>query len=105
MARVTFQRLTCEDVQERASDEPYLLYNGRPLAGPFGDVDEGESREINKVRDLSGEALVQLFEEDWPDADDFLSRIRIYESEAGQGQRSQPMHGHGAEYTLFYVVE
>jgi hypothetical protein len=75
MAQVTFQRLTCEDTQEFFSDEPYLLYNGQLLAGPFSDVDEGESREINKVRNLSGQARVQLFESDFPDDDDFLSRI------------------------------
>ncbi len=77
MAQVKFHRITCQDNQEFFSDEPYLLYNGERLAGPFGDVDEGESRNINRVRDLSGEALVELFESDFPDDDDFLASIKI----------------------------
>lgn len=105
MAQVTFQRLTCRRNQEFFSDEPYLNYNGERLAGPFGDVDEGESRQINRVRDLSGEALVELFESDSPDDDDFLASITIFESEAGEGQKARRMRGGGARYTLFYVVE
>jgi hypothetical protein len=104
MAQVNFQRIVCRDTQEWFSDEPYLLYNGLPLAGPFSGVDEGEKRNINKVRNLSGEATVELFESDSPDADDFLASITISESEAGQGQRARALNGDGARYTLFYVV-
>ena len=104
MALVTFQRITCRETQEWFSDEPYLLYNGLPLAGPFSDVDEGESRNINKLRTLSGQATVDLFESDSPDADDFLASIMISESEAGQGQQARELKGDGARYTLFYVV-
>lgn len=105
MAQVTFFRITCQDTQEVFSDEPYLLYNGRLLRGPFSDVDEGESREINRVRNISGQALVELFESDSPDADDFLADHRIFESEAGEGEKAAPMRSNGVSYTLFYVVE
>jgi hypothetical protein len=105
MALVTFHRITCRDTQEIFSDEPYLLYNGLPLAGPFNDVDEGESRDINVVRNLQGEALVELFESDFPDGDDFLASITILEDEAGQGLQIRAMKGDGARYTLYYEVE
>jgi hypothetical protein len=105
MAQVTFQRITCHDTQEEFSDEPYLLYNGERLTREFSDVDEGETRTINAVRELVGEAEVALFEADWPDGDDPLARITISESEAGQGQRVREMNGDRARYTLFYVVE
>lgn len=105
MALVTFQRITCHDTQETFSDEPYLLFNGERFTREFSDVDEGESRTINVVRELFGEAEVALFEGDSPDADDPLARITISESEAGQGQRFQQMNGDGARYTLFYFVE
>jgi hypothetical protein len=105
VARVTFQRITCRDTQETFSDEPYLHYNGQHLAGPFSDVDEGEGRNINLVRDLVGTGLVELFESDGPDADDFLAAFEIFEGEAGQGQKAGALKGDGARYTLFYFVE
>jgi hypothetical protein len=105
MAQVTFQRLTCHDTQEQFSDEPYLLYNGERLTREFSDVDEGETRTINVVRELNGQAQVALFEADWPDADDHIDSITISESEAGLGERQAPMTSRGTHYTLFYVVE
>jgi hypothetical protein len=109
MAQVTFQRITCHETQEEFSDEPYLLYNGERLTREFSDVDEGETRTINAVRDLDGEAEVALFEADsWPDNDDAMARFTISESEAGLGQRVREIGsgGHGnPRYSLFYVVE
>jgi hypothetical protein len=103
-ALVEFQNITCQATQEVFSDEPYLLYNGQLLMPEQSDVDEGESRTIAVFKLLEGEARVDLFESDSPDADDFLARITILESEVGQGQRFQEMKGDGAAYTLFYKV-
>jgi hypothetical protein len=102
-ANVFFNRITCRDTQEFFSDEPYLLFNGSRLAGPFSDVDEGESRDINQRRTFTGQALVELFESDSPDGDDFLASITIEEGE--QGPQIREMKGDGARYTLFYSVD
>jgi hypothetical protein len=105
MALVEFLRISCQNTQERLSDEPYLLYNGELLMSEKSDVDEGESRAIDVIKRFEGAARVELYEADGPfDGDDFLASVTILESEAGQGQRFQEMNGDGAAYTLFYQV-
>ena len=86
-ANVFFSKITCRDTQEFFSDEPYLLFDGSHLAGPFSDVDEGESRVINQRRSFTGQGLVELFESDSPDAVDFLASITILEEEGNKGRR------------------
>ena len=104
-ATVFFNRIACRDTQEFFSDEPYLLFNGSHLAGPFSDVDEGESRQINQRRTFTGQALVELFESDSPDGDDFLASITILEEEGEQGPQIREMKGDGARYILYYSVD
>jgi hypothetical protein len=106
-ALVEFQRITCQDQNDFASDEPYLLYNGQLLMPEQGDVDPGDSRTIDVIKTLEGEARVDLWDADgaFPfDDHDFLASVTISESEVGQGQKIQKMKGNGAAYTLFYRV-
>lgn len=107
MALVEFQRITCQNTNDSASDEPYLLYNGQLLMPEQGDVDPGDNRTINVFKLLEGEARVDLWDADGElplDNDDFLDSVTISESEVGQGQKIQEMKGNGAAYTLFYKV-
>jgi hypothetical protein len=101
---VRLVRLICQQTEDSTgADEPYLLYNGVSVFGP-GVLNDGQSAELGLVRPLSGEARVDLFDEDWPDADDYLGGITISAWELNQGLRSQDFTQDGAHYTLLYRV-
>jgi len=97
-------RLACQQTEDSTgADQAYLTYNGERVFGPR-DINDGQSVRLNIVRPLDGEAKVALFDEDWPDADDFLGSITISAAELNQGLRNQDFTRDGANYTLFYSV-
>jgi hypothetical protein len=97
-------RLACQQTEDSTgADEAYLTYNGERVFGPRS-INDGQSLNLGIVRPLSGQAQVALFDEDSPDADDFLGSITVSTSELNQGLRNQGFTGDGANYTLFYRV-
>jgi hypothetical protein len=97
-------RLACQRTEDSTgADEAYLTYNGETVFGPRS-INDGQSLTLGIVRPLSGQAQVALFDEDSPDADDFLGTINISASELDQGLRHQDFVGDDAHYTLFYRV-
>jgi hypothetical protein len=100
---VRLVRLACLTTEDSTgADEAYLNYNGQRVWSDS--INDGESREIGVFRPISGQATVDLFDEDSPDPDDFLGRITISVSELNGGLRSQDFTGDDAHYTLFYRV-
>jgi hypothetical protein len=102
-AEVRLVRLTCQRTEDTTgADEAKLTYNGETVFRTR--INDGQTRTIGIVRRVNGQARVNLFDEDSPDADDFLGSITISESELNQGSRSQDFFRDGANYTLFYRV-
>ena len=102
---VRLVRLECHNTEDSTgADEAYLNYNGNRVFG-IKKINDGQSRNIGVVKSLSGTATVSLYDEDWPDGDDFLGSIIIRADERGTGLRSQNFTRDGAFYTLFYRVD
>jgi hypothetical protein len=99
---VKFYFMSCERTEDEGADELYLICNGERIWN--GDLNVGQFADLQLTRPIRGQALVDLFDEDWPDSDDFLGRIVINESEAGQPQHSQTFTLDEAHYTLHYKV-
>lgn len=103
-SEVRLVRLACSVTEDSTgADEAYLNYNGERVFG-IRKINDGQTLEIGVVRRINGSAVVSLFDEDSPDADDFLGSITISEQELNQGLRSQNFTRDGAFYTLFYRV-
>lgn len=101
---VKLDRLVCLDTEDTfGSDEAFLRYNGELVFGPRK-IKEGQSRDINVTKPIDGVAVVQLFDDDSPDADDNLGTRQIRQNEVGTGQRSVRFDDDGANYLLFYRV-
>ncbi|SPE58051.1 hypothetical protein SNS2_3691 [Streptomyces netropsis] len=104
MATVFLLTLSCQTTEDSTgADEAYLNFNGSRIFGPTS-INDGESREIGVFRTFFGQATVDLFDEDSPDADDHLGGIIVRSSEAGLGQRVQAFTGDDAHYTILYEV-
>jgi hypothetical protein len=99
---VKLVRLTCESTEDEGEDELYLIHNGENVWS--GAMNVGQSRDLGIVRPIHGQSVVDLFDEDWPDSDDFLGRVVIPEGEVGQGEKTQVFPLDEAHYTLYYKV-
>jgi hypothetical protein len=100
---VRLVRLSCEETEDDGADEVYMNWNGERMLYTT-EMYVGDWVDLEEYRPVSGEAVVDLQESDWPDDDDFLGRIIIKESEADQGERNQAFRRDGAHYTLVYEV-
>lgn len=99
----SLQTLLCRRTEDNTgADECQLSYNGQRVF--TGSLNNGQSANLGVVKFLNQQARVDLFDADFPDADDDLGRIIINVNELGLGQRSQEFRGDGARYTLFYSV-
>jgi hypothetical protein len=95
-------RMTCQQTEDEGEDELYLLYGGGKVWE--GSMNVGWNATLNITRPIVGEAYIDLFDEDWPDSDDYLGRITVRESEVDQGERTQTFTRDDAHYTLHYKV-
>ncbi|MEU5049356.1 hypothetical protein [Streptomyces sp. NPDC021096] len=103
-ARANLFKLACQTTEDgTGADEAYLNFNGGRIWGPV-DINDGQERRIDFARNFTGQCTVDLFDEDSPDADDWLGGIVITESERGLGTRVQAFTQDDAHYTIFYAV-
>lgn len=101
---VKLVRLVCQQTEDSTgADEAYLNYNGHRVWG-IVKINDGQARTLGIIRPLSGQATVSLFDEDSPDADDWLGDVVIRAGEVNQGLRFQKFTRDGANYTLYYRV-
>jgi hypothetical protein len=100
---VLFDRITCQVTEDWGNDEIYLKFNGFDnLYEGTRSINEGESEYNLNFSYFSGQATVDLYEEDWPDSDDWLGQITI--NEWDKGGHHQSFAQDGAHYTLYYNV-
>ena len=100
---VRLVRLICHQTEDSAgADEAILTYNGQHVWN--GSINDGQAAEIGAVKPISSQAAVSLYDEDWPDADDYLGTVWIGEWERDQGLRFQDFTLDDAHYTLVYRV-
>jgi hypothetical protein len=98
-------RLACQTTEDgTGADEAYLTFNGARIWGPT-DINDGQQRSVDFVKSFNGQVRVDLFDEDSPDADDWLGGIGIGAWEQGLGTRAQTFSQDDAHYTLFYRVD
>jgi hypothetical protein len=104
MAIALFEDLACIQTEDSTgADEAYLNVDGGRAWGPT-DINDGETEHLGFFRPFSGSLTVDLFDEDWPDADDFLGRVVINQSEADGTRHFQDFTLDDAHYTLYYRV-
>ncbi len=105
MATLFLYTLMCQATQDSTGeDEAYINFNGQRVFGPTN-INDAQSREIGVFRRFEGQATVDLFDEDSPDADDFLGNLIVSQGEAGQGVKIATFTGSGAHYTMSYEVK
>lgn len=102
---IVLDRLVCYDTEDWGADEPYLTVDGSTVWGP-GSINNGQTADVNVTRTFSGSITINLYEDDWPDADDYISSIIVYEGAAGLGEQSLSFinAGNGSHYTLYFHV-
>jgi hypothetical protein len=107
-ALVEFMDLVCHKTEDNGDDEIYILFNGSNIyGGEDGEsISQGQSRNLRgSTHPFVGLAHVAMFDEDWPDSDDALGDVTIFESQAGQGVQTAVFNWDDAHYTLTYRVE
>lgn len=102
---IVLDYLLCYETEDWGADEAYIKLNGSTVWGPRS-INNGQKIDVNVSRTFSGSVNINLFDEDWPDADDQIANTNtVYEGAAGQGQLSMPfLTENGPRYELFYHV-
>lgn len=102
---IVLDYLLCYETEDWGADEPYIKLNGSTVWGP-GSINNGQTVNLNVSRTFSGSVNINLFDDDWPDADDQIANTNtVFEGAAGQGQLSMPfLTENGPRYELFYHV-
>ncbi|WP_419176014.1 hypothetical protein [Desulfosediminicola sp.] len=107
--RVRLHTLRCNDAQERR-DEPYLLVNGNRIWSDEN-VRTGDTRDVNRTQEFSGNLTIELWDYDQARSDCF-GTLNILADDIGSGIRETSHRFHkdrgivgDASYTLSYEVE
>ncbi len=94
--RVTLTTLECIETEDwTGGDELYIKVNGRTIWTAADSVNDGESIAVNRI--VNSGDTVALYDEDSPDADDFLGSD-IVEGDHG----TLVFNNDDAHYVLYY---
>ncbi len=74
-ANVTLLELECVTSEDWAGDEAYITVNGQTVWTANDSIDDGGKRQVN-IKAKTGD-IVRLYDEDFPDPDDFLGEDTI----------------------------
>ncbi|WP_020577919.1 hypothetical protein [Actinopolymorpha alba] len=81
-------------------DEIAIVVEGQKL-GKTINIEQGQRKPIRKTIQFTGNARIRLYEEDFPDSDDYLGQHKL-KPRADKDVLS--FKGHGAHYRLSYSV-
>ncbi|GAB2735528.1 hypothetical protein [Streptomyces bullii] len=105
MLLAVFNRLHCHKMEDATEDEVQLRAGGQrvwPAEGDFTIV-ENTSAWMQVPVISAGDIRVELWEEDWPDPDDFLGDILIPANQQ-PGAHTGEFTRDEAHYTLHYTT-
>ena len=98
--------LRCLSTEDNAGpDEAYIMADGRKVWGRQ-DINDGQTADLRQVAPIRFEQRVklELWDYDWPDADDWLGDVIISVDQAGRGELTATFTEDGASYVLTYIV-
>lgn len=96
--------LKCIETEDSSGpDSAYITVGDRKVWGPK-DINDGQTKVINKDVKFSRRAEIRLYDEDDLDANDFLGNHVVNKSEAGTGEQSKTFTEDDAVYRLWYIV-
>ena len=102
MATLQLKKLRCIETESNwGSDKAYLVVDGGVVWGP-NKINDGQRRTVNVDVPVNGTALIELWDDDKPDADDCLGKWEVHETE--RGTRRAFFNEDDAHYELFYQV-
>ncbi len=83
-----------------SADDTYITIDGGKIWGDYS-MTSGQTRTVNRGLSTSGSsARVELFDADWPDADDSLGGFTAYHTNFEQ--RRARVSGSGSIYDVYY---
>lgn len=97
--------LTAYQTEEWGSDELDVDFYGITVWS--GSLNNGQTANLLGVPAKpmnGGQMMISLYEDDWPDYDDWLGTNVVYSDAAGKGNRTVIFSGPGWYYTLTYYV-
>jgi hypothetical protein len=104
MATLRLNTLTCYETEDEfGPDEAYIKVNGDKVWGPTT-MTGARDAPVNHEASFSGEATVQLWDEDRFSDDDLLGTWTVREDEAGAGEQEARFTYDRSHYKLTYEV-
>ena len=104
MLELRINSLKCRDTEDTfGSDECRLeiFTDGKRLAGLRRNLNDGQTWPVNRTVRFNSNAVIKLWDEDSPDADDFLGQVNV---STQPGNHSGRFRRDGADYSLSYTV-
>lgn len=104
MARLRLHTLECIQTEDSGEDEAYLKVRGNTVWG--GQMNNGWTADLQGLPEIYfyRRASIALYEEDSPDADDYLGRTYAVRSQINQGEIEFFFAEDEANYRLTYEV-
>ena len=97
--------LKCHVAEEYPfADEPYIRIGGVTVWS--GSLSEGQVANLTWVpaRQFTNQVPIDLYDDDWPDSDDWLGTNTAFSTSAGLGYLTVPFTQNGVYYTLTYEI-
>ncbi|MZD16951.1 MULTISPECIES: hypothetical protein [Streptomyces] len=104
MLLVVLRQLACHQMEDSTEDEIMLRSGGAQVFPNEGEhvITAGNSAFMEKPIISAGDVNVELWEEDWPDPDDYLGTVTIPAN--ATGARTGEFTRDEAHYTLHYTA-
>lgn len=104
MANLILIRLDCKEQEDWTGDDAIRIeVNGQKVW--TGSMDTNEQKSLNdKAVPFQNQAVIKLWEEDWPDGDDHLGTVTVTEEGTVAAARAARFTLDDADYTLWYTV-
>ncbi|GAB4173497.1 MAG: hypothetical protein Fur006_02870 [Coleofasciculaceae cyanobacterium] len=104
MPQLKLIALECIETEDSGEDEAYLRVKGVKVWGRS--INSGQTADLSGLPLISfnRRARIELYDEDWPDADDLLGITYAIRSHIGQGEIEYNFTDDDANYKLTFEV-
>lgn len=104
MPTLHIKNLHCFETEDNwGADDAYIIVNGSRVWGPVK-INDNQWKDINATVKFDSHAVIELYEKDDADPDDYLGTWVARSEEKGRGEIRAFFNADDCHYEMFYTV-
>lgn len=104
MPTLRITNLHCTETEDFwHADDAYIIVNGEQVWGPTK-INDDQRRDVNVDTPFISQAIIELWEKDSTDPDDYLGTWVVRDVERGRGESRAFFNADDCNYEMFYEV-